>query len=97
LDWKSISLANALYFEKFNGLLEDMRSIDMVLHPDPMIIIVGRPLGAKEVVGISKIISCTKMLLQFKQYHCAMEQRMNVVHHTWFGCWWCHQLNPNCL
>jgi hypothetical protein len=69
LDWKSISLANALYFEEFNDLLEDVCTIDMVLHLDPMIIIVRPPLGAKEVVGFSKTISCTKMLLQFQQYH----------------------------
>ena len=81
-DRKSIGLANARYFEAFNGLLKDMLSIDMVLHLEPMIRIVGRPLGAKEVDGFSRTISCTKMLSQFQQYHCTMEQRMNVVHHT---------------
>jgi hypothetical protein len=54
LYWKSISLANALYFEEFNGLLEDMRSIDMVLHLDPMIMIVGRSLDTKKLLGSAK-------------------------------------------
>ena len=39
-----------------------MRSIDMELHLDSMIIIVGRPLGAKEVLGSAKPFLAQKVL-----------------------------------
>jgi hypothetical protein len=53
--------------------------------------IVGHPLGASETV------SWTKDVVDISPIIFHNETGMNVVHHTWFGCWWQHQVDPKHL